>query len=423
MEEYVAARHSQRPSQGSRQDDAEDTVEHGMRVPTSVLDGCGESFKAADEKREKASTQYFSDTRLMALLCRHDRVLWIVNMTHAGKRRHYALALINKLFQHIPPQITVGLLYDIGCQLHCSCLKWGFLQDYLHRLIFAISVFHAFGHQWPCQIIYHPRKCEGFGLTDGEGCERFWSAIRKLIPYLRVSGVSPPIKPYYVPQLTCLQYFQRLFMLDTQIKHLDQKSLENLGHWLRRRWYYFQRKKADVIAEMQRLGIPEGELRAEWAAQVREQTKPAPRKYTLGMLCSCLNCIWHIGRSKANGRRAVHAVLELMGSIDLQKKAIAKLEMTLAQTSLFEVTDLLEQLRDTREHIAHLEQGLSRKKRALGGGEQADLRKLQQNTFLRLRMNALALKHRLRDWLHQRKFEIEKLERSHRHSVNGIYRW
>src|SRR5882762_10314577 len=116
MEEYVAARHSQRPSQGSRQDDAEDTVEHGMRVPTSVLDGCGESFKAADEKREKASTQYFSDTRLMALLCRHDRVLWIVNMTHAGKRRHYALALINKLFQHIPPQMTVGLLYDIGCQ-------------------------------------------------------------------------------------------------------------------------------------------------------------------------------------------------------------------------------------------------------------------------------------------------------------------
>jgi len=124
-----------------------------------------------------------------------------------------------------------------------------------------------------------------------------------------------------------------------------------------------------------------------------------------------------------NSRQAIYAVLELMGSIDLQKKAIAKLEMTLAQTSLFEVTDLLEQLRDTREHIAHLEQGLSRKKRALGGGEQADLRKLQQNTFLRLRMNALALKHRLRDWLHQRKFEIEKLERSHRHSVNGIYRW
>ncbi|KAG2029820.1 hypothetical protein BDR03DRAFT_835020, partial [Suillus americanus] len=36
-----------------------DDYEDGMRVPTSVLDGCGDSFLAADEKREKASTQFF----------------------------------------------------------------------------------------------------------------------------------------------------------------------------------------------------------------------------------------------------------------------------------------------------------------------------------------------------------------------------
>jgi hypothetical protein len=53
-----------------------------------------------------------------------------------------------------------------------------------------LSIFHAYGHQWPCQLIYHPRKCIGFGLSDGEGCERFWSSIRRLIPNLRVSGVS-----------------------------------------------------------------------------------------------------------------------------------------------------------------------------------------------------------------------------------------
>ncbi|KIJ06020.1 hypothetical protein PAXINDRAFT_20762 [Paxillus involutus ATCC 200175] len=53
----------------------EDRVEEGMRVPASVLNGCGESFVAADEKREKASTHFFADTGLMALLCRHDCVL------------------------------------------------------------------------------------------------------------------------------------------------------------------------------------------------------------------------------------------------------------------------------------------------------------------------------------------------------------
>ncbi|KAI6139782.1 hypothetical protein BKA82DRAFT_4332196 [Pisolithus tinctorius] len=130
-----------------------------MRVPISVLDGCGDSFHAADEKHEKASTCFFADTGLMALLCHHDHVLWLVNMTSAGEKQHYALVLLQHLFEHLPTTATVGLLYDIGCQLERSCCK----------LKFGISVFHAYGHQWPCQIVYHPHKCVGFGLSDGEG--------------------------------------------------------------------------------------------------------------------------------------------------------------------------------------------------------------------------------------------------------------
>jgi hypothetical protein len=169
--------------------DGSDGYEGPLRVPTSVLDGCNESFTAADEKRHKASTQFFADTGLMAMLCRHDRVLWLVNMTSAGEKRYYALALIKQLFENLPQTFTVGLLYDIGCQLHRSFAKWGWLPEYANRLTFALAIFHAFGHQWPCQLIYHPRKCSGFGLSDGEGCERFWSSIKKLIPTLRVSGV------------------------------------------------------------------------------------------------------------------------------------------------------------------------------------------------------------------------------------------
>ncbi|KAF8835927.1 hypothetical protein BDN67DRAFT_992290 [Paxillus ammoniavirescens] len=123
-----------------------------MRVPASVLDGCGKSFMAADEKREKASTHFFADMGLMALLCWHDHVLWLVNMTSTGEKQHYVLALIQQLTEHLPNDMRVGLLYDIGFH-------------------FAISVFHAYGHQWPCQVVYHPRKWQGFGLSDGEGCE------------------------------------------------------------------------------------------------------------------------------------------------------------------------------------------------------------------------------------------------------------
>ena len=169
----------------------EDGYEGNLKVPTSILNGCQDSFKAADERREKASTTFFDSTALMGLLCCHDRVLWLANMDSAGEKQHYALALINKLFEHLPGSFRVGILYDIACQLHRTCVKWDFLAQYQDRITFAISVFHAFGHGWPCQCIYHPRKRVGFGLSDGEGCERLWHALSRLIAYLRVCGVSP----------------------------------------------------------------------------------------------------------------------------------------------------------------------------------------------------------------------------------------
>jgi hypothetical protein len=51
----------------------EDVVEPGMNVLNSSLNACNDSFVAADGDRIKASTQYFDDTGLMAILCRHDR--------------------------------------------------------------------------------------------------------------------------------------------------------------------------------------------------------------------------------------------------------------------------------------------------------------------------------------------------------------
>lgn len=141
----------------------EDYVEAGMKIPVSVLDECGSSFVPAEEKREKASTQFFVDTGIMSLICRHECVLFAVNMTHQGERQHYALALIKCFMSEIPDDMTLGLLYDIACQLQRSMLKFGFLRDLFPRISFAISVFHAYGHQWPCQVIYHPRKCLGFG--------------------------------------------------------------------------------------------------------------------------------------------------------------------------------------------------------------------------------------------------------------------
>jgi len=44
-------------------------------------------------------------------------------MTSAGERQYYTLVLIKALFQHLPNDWIIGLLYDVACQLECSMRK------------------------------------------------------------------------------------------------------------------------------------------------------------------------------------------------------------------------------------------------------------------------------------------------------------
>jgi len=365
--------------------------EPGLKVPTSVLNECSKSFIAADASRIKASTLFFSDTGLMALLCRHDRVLWLVNMTSAGEKQHYALCLLEKLFQHIPETMRIGVLYDIGCQLHRSCVKHGFLSHALDRIVFGISVFHAYGHQWPCQVVYHPRKCKGFGLTDGEGCERFWSSIKLLIPSLRVSG-----------------YYNRIYTLDTQIKHLDKRSMRDLGLWLRRKWQNAAERKLDadsVLKDLEDVGFDRQYLEAQWMEQVQEQTKPLKRQ------------------SAKLADKEIFDVLALMESLKRYEEEKESYDQAL-QTgdypdglSAVELSALLEEV---QKNIKKGKKAVANKKGKLSVDGRLNLSKLIGNEFLKSRMNALALKQRLRDRLRNRKFELANLERAYRKTVNHL---
>ncbi|KIK75637.1 hypothetical protein PAXRUDRAFT_108468, partial [Paxillus rubicundulus Ve08.2h10] len=64
METHVeACRHANGTQKRSRVLAANgDGYENGMKIPMSVLNSCGDSSIAADEKQEKASTCYFADT-------------------------------------------------------------------------------------------------------------------------------------------------------------------------------------------------------------------------------------------------------------------------------------------------------------------------------------------------------------------------
>ncbi|KAG1813496.1 uncharacterized protein BJ212DRAFT_1447764 [Suillus subaureus] len=319
MDEFVQCCQGERRwERVSRMEPEEDRYEMGTSVPVSVLDGCRESFMAADEKQEKASTCFFTDTGLMALLCRHDRVLWIVNLTLAGEKQHYSLALLDHLFKHLPPQMTVGLLYDIRCQLEWSCRKWSLLDEsILSRITFAVAVFHTYSHQWPCQVIYHPRKCEGFGLSDSEGL------------------------------------------------------LQGFGHWLHRCWIHCQTKKNAALDNLQDLDLDKDILRAEWKAQIAHQTRPTPHE----RIPTC--------QSRNKAAEVITTLLALEKTLDAHNASVCELEAQLHGGHVDDMVELNLQLID-----AHLS--------ALG-----------------------AVKTHIQDCLCQWKFELERLKRSYRASINA----
>ncbi|KAJ6574190.1 hypothetical protein B0H19DRAFT_985911, partial [Mycena capillaripes] len=309
-------------------------------------------------------------------------------MHSAGEKQFSVWLLLETLFQHLPPDIRVGLLYNIACQLQQSALKWGFLLDrYLDRLAFAVSVFHAFGHGWARQCIFHPRKRKGFGLTNGEGCECFWHSISHLIAHLHISG-----------------YHHRLYTLDTQIKHLDEDNLFKLAEWNQRCGLVSLEKRREATEALamirSKCGHSREYLKVQWHDQVQTQTKPLAR------------------RSKTHGQKTVAAVLALRQANEIRKTRVRDCEAAALDALDGDNADVivqtklaLDKARTARTKVQHQ---LRQKEAALGVSETQELTRMAKNKYFELRMNARALKRRLRDLLQARKFERDRIERTSR---------
>lgn len=137
---------------------------------------------------------------------------------------------------------------------------------------------------------------------------------------------------------------------------------------------------------------------------------------SLFLLYNHLSCV--PGRSKHKGRQAVLAILTLDRSIASEGALVKKLDR-LIESGRGNFLELSEQVTETNKRLHGLHDLRRSKLNALGVSETTQLKRLRDDVFLRSRMNALAIKQRLRDRLRQRKFEIEKLERSYRRTING----
>ncbi|SCV73069.1 BQ2448_6994 [Microbotryum intermedium] len=164
------------------------------KTKTPSKKACTESWKAADDGAEKFWAGK-SDTGLVACVCRHD-VLKMVNLEKSGEKLYYALALSK----------------------HHHIRKRELLPELAPRLEFATSVFHAFAHQWSCQVEFNPQLISNFGCTDGEGCECLWSSLRSLTSMNRPSTRS-----------------HRLDNVARRSIEPNRSSMDNLGYWMHRK--------------------------------------------------------------------------------------------------------------------------------------------------------------------------------------------
>ncbi|KAF6747718.1 hypothetical protein DFP72DRAFT_821404 [Ephemerocybe angulata] len=259
-------------------------------VPDTAVDSCEESHESGTGSTVKTSMEKFDSGGLAALVCRHDIPLYIANIDTPGEQQKYAVAMLDRVLELLPPQATVVVLYDVGCVLDRSIANYEIYPDTVStRLLFATSVMHAYVHVWSCQLHYNPRMKRGLGLTDGENVERLWSALRRLIGVCRNSAAH-----------------RRIWLIDRQVGAIAQERRGELGVWLRRKLTKgVADQRAEALAALKDCGVDEAVLREQWALQKKEELslrarEPAKLKKDLSHLMNLQDTLDTAERSVAN---------------------------------------------------------------------------------------------------------------------------
>ncbi|KAH9468554.1 hypothetical protein Pst134EA_009092 [Puccinia striiformis f. sp. tritici] len=243
---------------------AELEVIHKVSRSKKTPDKCADSHKAADDTRNETTWKGCDDTGLMGSCCRHNGVIYLANIVETGENRALPLSILKRLLQNIDPNRPVGVLYDIGCSLD------KFIEKDRSRLFFGTAVFHAFVHDWPCQLSYNPRYNDGWGLSDGDAMERLWSSL------------SPQVSP-----LRYATRNNRLGALAHRCKFRNKEGILGLAAWLRQKFLNALRKRDAAKKELKEIfhtlkPYEEGHinyskdfLRAQWEKQTRCESQRA----------------------------------------------------------------------------------------------------------------------------------------------------
>ncbi|KAF7972323.1 hypothetical protein HWV62_18424 [Athelia sp. TMB] len=229
------------------------------QVPEEIIQECQDSHTAADGRKAKTDMGHFDDAGLMAMVCRHDVPLFVANIDTPGEQQKYGVALMEHVLALLPPEATCVFIIDVGCVFDVSLNKYYIItDDALKRIKFCTSAMHAYAHQWSCQLRYNPRLQKGMGLSDGEGVERLWSRLRRLIGITRTMGRR-----------------HRLWIIDRFLASVAQDHREELGQWAKRKLdgeKGIKKETQRATETIEACAVEEDVLRSEWVHQVETQT-------------------------------------------------------------------------------------------------------------------------------------------------------
>nr|KIR43991.1 hypothetical protein I312_06807 [Cryptococcus bacillisporus CA1280] len=227
-----------------------------------VADNCSDAWKAKDGGANPRSFSGKADTGLFGMVCSHEVCLKLINLYKSGERMYYPIALLDFMFTEVAGEdARIGLLYDISCNFEAHLKKRDVFLTEREKghLKCAVAVFHAYAHNWQCQLRYNPRKIESFGRRDGEGCERLWSKLVKLIRLNRRANAS-----------------LRLMNLHFKVDEINESARTDLVAWLHRHYKSTNLQLSVACKDLgkaEAAGWTEDRLRVQWAAQRMAQSK------------------------------------------------------------------------------------------------------------------------------------------------------
>ena len=73
-----------------------------------------------------------------------------------------------------------------------------------------------------------------------------------------------------------MQYWRRLWALDSQLLWFEKQNLLEMGHWVQRKHASALHRQMDAKLRLQESGVPQSTLEREWKAQIEAQLASAP---------------------------------------------------------------------------------------------------------------------------------------------------